>query len=242
MSSGRAQGGDDRLIHVATDGESYGHHTKWGDRALAYALHREAKAQDYLITNYGEYLDRQPPKWEAELKLGPNGEGTAWSCAHGVGRWIRDCGCSTGAQEGWNQAWRAPLREALDILRDGLVPEFEREAGLLLHDPWAARDAFIDVVLDPSDSQPPLFPGGPGPASLGPAEEQVRALSLLDLQRQCMLMYTSCGWFFTEISGIETIQILKYACRLMDDLAELGFVRPAPRIPGKLARGQEQPA
>ncbi len=218
---GRAQGGEGRLVHVATDGESYGHHSKWGDRVLAYALRHEAKQQGFRVTNYGAFLDGNPPYFEADIKAGPDGEGTAWSCAHGVGRWIRDCGCHTGGQPGWDQAWRGPLREALDVLRDGLAPEFERAAGALLKDPWAARDAFIDVLLDPENAKPRFFEAHARRDLSAP--EQVRALSLLDMQRQCLLMYTSCGWFFNDLSGIETVQILKYACRALDYAAELGL-------------------
>ena len=44
-----------------------------------------------------------------------------------------------------------------------------------------------------------------------PFAENVSVLKLLEIQRQSMLMYTSCGWFFEDISGIETVQILQYA-------------------------------
>jgi alpha-amylase/alpha-mannosidase (GH57 family) len=233
----RAEKGDTRIVNVATDGESYGHHTKWGDRTLAYALKHEASAQDYLITNYGEYLDRCPPVWEAEIKSGPDGEGTAWSCAHGVGRWIRDCGCQTGAKEGWNQAWRTPLRKALDELRDYAVTCFEEGASSLLRNPWAARNEFIAVLLDPSHDSRSRFLALHAARPLSEAE-QVRALAMLDMQRQAMLMYTSCGWFFNEISGIETVQILKYACRLMDDLSELGYKPPRKEFLAILGQAQ----
>ena len=237
----RAQGGEDRLIHVATDGESYGHHTKFGDRALAYALGREAKQQGFEVTNYEAYLQAHPPTMEVEVKLGPNGEGSSWSCVHGAGRWSRDCGCETGGQAGWNQAWRAPLREALDILRDALAAEFEREAGKLLKDPWAARDAFISIVLDPTEAPKAHFFSDHALRSLD-AEEQMRALSLLDLQRQCMLMYTSCGWFFNDLAGIETVQILKYACRALDYAAELGLSAPRQAFLMKLAEAHSNRA
>ncbi|HXC65015.1 MAG TPA: DUF3536 domain-containing protein, partial [bacterium] len=193
--------------------------------------------QDYLITNYGEYLDRCPPVWEAEIKSGPDGEGTAWSCAHGVGRWIRDCGCHTGGQEGWNQAWRGPLRDALDFVRDTLAPEFERAAGALLKEPWAARDAFIDVVLDPGEAARARFFQAHAQRPLTD-EEQVRALSLLDMQRQCLLMYTSCGWFFSDLSGIETLQVLRYAARALDYASELGLRSPREGFLSRLRQGR----
>ncbi len=222
---GRAQKGEGRIVGTATDGESYGHHTKWGDRTLAYALSHEAHSQDFVISNFGEYLEKHPPGWECEIKPGPEGEGTSWSCAHGVGRWIRDCGCQTGGRPGWNQQWRGPLRKALDYLRDFAAGCFEKGASPLFKDAWAARDAFIQVILEPGAESRERFLAAHAQRELG-VEEKVRALSLLDMQRQAMLMYTSCGWFFTELSGIETLQVLKYACRLMDDLSQLGFSPP----------------
>ena len=229
----RAQGGPARVVHVATDGESYGHHSRWGDRVLAYALRKEARAQGFNVTNYGAYLAAHPPLLEADIKAGPGGEGTAWSCAHGVGRWTRDCGCHTGGLPGWNQAWRAPLRQALDLLRDALAPEFEKAARSLLRDPWAARDAFIDVVLDPSAPAKARFFEAQASHALSD-DEQTRALALLDMQRQCLLMYTSCGWFFNDLSGIETVQILKYACRALDYAVELGLRSPREAFLAKL--------
>ncbi len=213
------------LVHVATDGESYGHHSRWGDRVLAYALLTEAPARGFRVTNYGAHLESHPPRFEADIHLGEDGLGSSWSCVHGVGRWMRDCGCHTGGEEGWNQQWRGPLRAALDHLRDSLAPEFERALGALLRDPWAARDAFVRVVLDPSPASKDRFFEEQGAGSLGPAGRR-RALGLLDMQRQCLLMYTSCGWFFNDLQGIETVQILKYAARALDYAVELGLRNP----------------
>src|SRR5438105_1529400 len=129
-----------QMINVATDGETYGHHFKFGDLCLAHALEEEAPARGFTITNYGEYLNQHAPEFEVEINNGPNGEGTSWSCPHGVGRWIRDCGCHTGGEAGWNQAWRTPLREALDFLRDKNIEYFENTRGELFTFPWLARD------------------------------------------------------------------------------------------------------
>src|SRR5919107_1439154 len=134
------------LVNVATDGESYGHHFRFGDRCLAYALDTEAARQGFRVTNYGEFLDTHEPAFEVEIRQGPDGEGTAWSCAHGLGRWTRDCGCNAGAPEGWNQRWRTPLRAAFDLLRDDLAPKFEEACGRLLRDPWEARDAYVELL------------------------------------------------------------------------------------------------
>jgi alpha-amylase/alpha-mannosidase (GH57 family) len=207
------------MINIATDGETYGHHFKFGDLCLAHALTGEAPARGLTVTNYGEYLDGHLPAFEVEINNGPNGEGTSWSCAHGIGRWIRDCGCQTGGESGWNQRWRTPLRAALDFLRDENIPHFEATRNELFTFPWTARDESIRLILDPATSREEFVSAHAG-RWLSEAQ-RTRALTYLELQRALLLMYTSCGWFFNDISGIETIQILKYAARaidLMDDL------------------------
>ena len=207
------------MINLATDGETYGHHFKFGDLCLAYAVELEAPARGFQLTNYAEYLDEHPAKSEVEIYHGPDGEGTSWSCQHGVGRWIRDCGCQTGGEAGWNQRWRQPLRQALDYLRNENISYFEATRGTLFIDPWAARDESIALVLNPRHSREQfLFEHAGRRAS---PDEQWRALAYLELQRMLLLMYTSCGWFFNDISGIETIQILKYAARAIDLMGEL---------------------
>lgn len=225
---GRAQGGEDRLVHTATDGESYGHHTHFGDRSLAYALTHEAPRRGYVVTNYGAFLDRHPPTLQVELKPGPDGEGTAWSCAHGVGRWVRDCGCHTGGREGWNQSWRGPLRRALDFLRDTVQNSFEQKRGVLFLDPWATRNDYIELILDPRRDKKEFLDRHAG--RILTAQERTRALMFLEIQRQAQLMYTSCGWFFSDVSGIETVQILKYAGRIFDLMGRLGLEVPKERF------------
>jgi alpha-amylase/alpha-mannosidase (GH57 family) len=202
------------LVNVATDGETYGHHFKFGDLCLAHALEIEAKEAGFWITNYGEYLEHHPPEFEVEVNNGPEGEGTSWSCAHGVGRWSRDCGCHTGGEAGWNQGWRGPLRAALDFLRDNTAGYFESLGTELLRDPWAARNAYIQVVLDEGRSWK-MFLNEHASGPLSTAEEE-RVLTLLEIQRNALLMFTSCGWFFSDLAGIETIQIMKYAARVME--------------------------
>ena len=223
----QAPGGEARLVHIATDGESYGHHTRLAERGLAYALSVEAPARGFTVTNYGSFLERHPPTMEVEIQAGPDGEGTAWSCAHGVGRWCRDCSCQTGGQPGWNQAWRTPLRAALDHLRDAAAHHFAEVGGDLFVDPWAARDTYIDVLLDRSRRDQWLDRVCCRPLSTG---DRIRALSLIEIQRHAQLMYTSCGWFFTELSGIETVQVLKYAGRVLSGLEELDLGSPRERF------------
>lgn len=199
-----------QLVNIATDGESYGHHTKFGDMALAYVLKIKAQDEGFVLTNYGEYLHKFRSDWEVDIK-----QASSWSCFHGVGRWKEDCGCSTGGHPGWNQKWRKPLRNALDYLRDELSVLFENEGKKYFKlDVWQTRNRYIDVILDRSERVIKAFQKEFFKENLSD-EEKVRAMELLEIQRQAMLMYTSCGWFFSEISGIETTQIMKYAARAM---------------------------
>jgi alpha-amylase/alpha-mannosidase (GH57 family) len=211
--------GEKKMINLATDGETYGHHFKFGDLCLAHALTEEAPARGFNITNYGNYLDQHPPKLEVDIDNGPDGEGTSWSCQHGLGRWTRDCGCHTGGEAVWNQTWRGPLRQALDFLRDENVGHFENTRDVLFIDPWRTRDDSIALILDKQYSREEFLLDHAGRWLSG--EAQQRALAYLELQRMLLLMYTSCGWFFNDISGIETIQILKYAERASDLMEQL---------------------
>ena len=199
-----------QLVHIATDGETYGHHHRYGDMALAYALRTIATHVDVRLTNYGEFLQQHPPTHAVEIV-----ENTSWSCAHGVERWRSDCGCSTGGQPTWRQTWRAPLRQALDWLRDTLAPLYEQQGRQVFRDPWAARNDYIRLVLDRATAQQQSFFVQHAARDLTAAERGT-ALQLLEMQRQAMLMYTSCGWFFAEVSGLETVQILQHAMRVLE--------------------------
>jgi alpha-amylase/alpha-mannosidase (GH57 family) len=209
-----------QMVNVAIDGETYGHHFKFGDLCLAHLLEVEAPREGFWITNYGEFLDRCPPQHEVEIQAGPHSEGTACSCAHGISRWIRNCGCHTGGESGWNQEWRGPLRVALNYLRDRASEGFEELGGKLFTDPWAARNAYIEVLLKRRSPSDFLKQYAKGP--LLPADE-IRAFMLLEMQRNSLLMFTSCGWFFFDISGIETIQVMKYAARVIELSDQLGL-------------------
>jgi alpha-amylase/alpha-mannosidase (GH57 family) len=204
-----------RLVHIATDGETYGHHRHFGDMALAYALHAIESGNRARLTNYGSYLEENPPSHEVEIL-----ENTSWSCVHGIERWRSDCGCNTGAHPGWNQAWRAPLRQALDWLRDAVAPAYEKRSRAFLKDPWHARDAYIKVILDRSPAGVNEFFHEHAVKELSDAEK-IETLKLLELQRHSLLMYTSCGWFFDDLSGIETIQVLQYAGRTIQLAQEI---------------------
>lgn len=207
---------DPQLVHVATDGESYGHHHRYGEMALSYALHHIESDNMAKLTNYSEFLQRYPSTHEVKIV-----EQTSWSCAHGVERWKADCGCSTGIHSEWTQAWRAPLRKAMDWLRDHLIPIYEREIDSYSIDPWQARDDYIDVILNRSVQNVEGFFLRSGVQERS-REEKSKLLKLLEMQRFAMLMYTSCGWFFDEISRIETIQVMQYANRAMQLNEEVG--------------------
>ena len=197
----------DQLVNVATDGESYGHHCQFGDMALAFALSSMEQNSEIKLTVYGEFLAGHPPTHQVEIH-----EGSAWSCAHGVGRWKENCGCNSGGHAGWNQKWRTPLRQGLNRLRDRLAALYETQAGKLLKDPWLVRDEYINVILDRSPENIARFFERHARRALT-EDEQDASLRLLEIQRHAMLMFTSCGWFFDEISGIETVQVIQYAAR-----------------------------
>jgi len=214
---------DGTPVVVATDGETFGHHHKFADRALAYAFDHEAGIAGVRVVNASELVSEVPPTHEVRVRE------SAWSCAHGVLRWKDDCGCSTGGGADWNQAWRAPLRHALDILRDHSIEVFERRGASVLRDPWGARDAYIDVILGRRSIDDFLY------EHRGEERDDVLALSLLEAQRHALLMYTSCGWFFNDIAGIETQQVLRYAARLIDLLDEIGEHAPVDHFLDVLA-------
>jgi alpha-amylase/alpha-mannosidase (GH57 family) len=196
-----------QLVHIATDGETYGHHHQRGDMALAYALNHIEENDLAKLTNYGEYLSMHRPRMEAEIW-----ERSAWSCPHGVERWNSNCGCNSGGHPEWNQEWRLPLRQAFDWLRDTIVPRFEEKGRELFANVWSARNDYISVILNREVTNREKFFTEHATHKLS-RDEQVLALKLLEMQRYAMLMYTSCGWFFDELSGIETTQVIQYAAR-----------------------------
>ncbi len=207
-----------RLVNVATDGESYGHHFKFGEMALSWLFNRVEGENEIFLTNYGQFLELFPPEKEVELF-----ENSAWSCSHGVGRWYRDCGCSVGRNPSWNQKWRGPLREGMDWLSKELASIFERQAQRLLKDPWRARDDYIKVLLDPSDKGKAGFIGR-NSSGIQSDEQKTELFQLMESQRMSLYMFTSCGWFFDDISGLEATQVLMYASRAMELVREWSSV------------------
>jgi len=213
-----------QLVHCATDGESYGHHRRFGEMALATAVRQLETDDDVTLTNYGAFLAAHPPTHEVEIH-----ERTSWSCAHGVERWRSDCGCRVRGTT--HQRWRGPLRESLDWLRDEIDAFYETRAAIWLKDPWEARDDYVNVLLDRSPQRLDAFFGRHQRLSLDPTA-RLEARRLLELQRNRLLMYTSCGWFFDELSAIEPVQILRYAAMALQYLADLG----GPRLEDEFVR------
>jgi alpha-amylase/alpha-mannosidase (GH57 family) len=216
-----------QLVHCATDGETYGHHSRFGEMALAAAVQQIEAEGTATLTNYGAFLAANPPTHEVEIR-----ERTSWSCAHGIERWRSDCGCRTRGD--WHQRWRAPLREALDWLRDQIDPYFEARASAHLKDPWAARDDYAAALLDRSPERLAAFFAAHAHGNLDPTA-RVEARRLLELERHRLLMYTSCGWFFDEISAIEPVQILRYAAMALQYLNDLGLGRLEDEFVRRLA-------
>ena len=224
-----AEGSAPTLCHIATDGETYGHHHRYGDMALAWALQQvEQGWNGTRLTNYAEFRARVPATWEVQLV-----ENSSWSCVHGTARWRDDCGCN-GGKQGWNQQWRRPLRDTLDWLRDQAAAALDHVGRLLFHDPWAARDAYIDVLLARTPEARDAFLAVHAAHTLD-ADERVRALSLMEMARHAMLMYTSCGWFFDDLSGIETVQCMQYAARVAELIEAVGGAPVEPELVDRLS-------
>jgi len=221
-----------QLVHIATDGETYGHHHKKGDMALAFCLDQIDQNSEVSLTNYGQFLSLFPPDHEVKIN-----ENSSWSCVHGVERWRSNCGCNSGKPE-FTQTWRAPLRDALDWLRESLTEIFQSEGEKMFPDPWKARNEYIRVISNRDDTSVEAFLKEYAVVD----SDSNKALRLLEMQRHAMLMYTSCGWFFDELSGIETVQVIQYACRavqlskqLTERVLEGEFLRRLEMAPSNIA-------
>jgi hypothetical protein len=210
--------GQPQLVSIATDGETYGHHQRHGDMALTYCLYHIETNRLASFSIFADYLEKHPPVHEVEIV-----ENSSWSCIHGIERWRDDCGCNSGMHPGWHQGWRLPLRNALDWLRDTLIPLCTKEIALYLKDPWLPREEYIDVILDRSEESVQGFLKRHAVRELS-REEKTKSLKLLEIQRHTQLMFTSCGWFFDEISGIETVQVLQYASRALQLAREVSGI------------------
>ncbi len=217
-----------QLVHIATDGESYGHHHHHGEMALADCLNFIQQESEVELINYGAYLEKFPPEYEVKIH-----ENSSWSCVHGVERWRSNCGCNTGGHSNWNQNWRQPLRELLDWLRDELIVVYEKEAKKYLNDPWEARNEYIHVILNRQEYIIQQFIKKQARRELH-EEEVTTVLRLLEMQRNALLMFTSCAWFFDEVSGIETDQVLQYALRTIHYTSQVANLDLHPEFLNKL--------
>jgi alpha-amylase/alpha-mannosidase (GH57 family) len=206
-----------QLVNIATDGETYGHHQRFGEMALAYFNNVLEKDTSVRLTNYGEFLSLYPPGWEVEII-----EKSSWSCIHGVERWRSDCGCSLSRDPKVHQRWRQPLRDALNYLKQEMDTLFEREGAGLFKDPWKALGGYVNVIMNRDDNQIRAFLAEQGNEGAQTDQQRGQAIKLLEMQRHGQLMFTSCAWFFDDIAGLETIQILKFAARAIQ-LAERYF-------------------
>ena len=214
------------LVTIAADGETFGHHHVYGDRLLAYALAVEAPRRGIEVVTVARFLHATEERQPATIIE------SAWSCAHGVERWRSDCGCSTGGPPGWNQRWRAPLRAALDLLRDAIDEVFERRGSAVLRDPWSARDAYVRVLIGAITVDEFLTEHALS------RDADIEALTLLEAQRHSLAMFTSCGWFFNDLAGLETVQVMRYAARAMDLVRELGEEPPFDAFIAKLGEAE----
>lgn len=198
-----------QLLNIATDGESYGHHHVHGEMALAYMLHVVERDRLAVLMNYGEFLEAHPP--EAEVRIWNN---SSWSCVHGVERWKSDCGCNSGGRPGWKQNWRGPLREAFRFLADKAADVYDDMAPEYFENPGRALERYIHVLLHPKLEAFRRFlqeEGRPGVRE----GDNLEVLRLMEMMRNAHLIFTSCAWFFDEISGLEAVQNLKYGGRLI---------------------------
>lgn len=203
---------DDDALIVATDGEIYGHHEPFGDMCLSSLIYNYSmKSNQIRFMNFGEYLEAFPPQYETEISLGDDNLGSSWSCAHGVGRWYRDCGCHTGGEAHWNQKWRKPLREAYDIIKSKIDQVYVDSIGGLIDDPWHLRNDYIECL---NDSPIDLIIEKHSTGKIT-EQQKKKIIKLLEMQKYSLFMYTSCAWFFTELSGIETVQTMKYAYKAL---------------------------
>lgn len=213
-----------QLVHIATDGESYGHHHKLGEMALSYCLHSIEEEEGAKLTIYGEFLEKFPPEFEVQIQ-----EETSWSCYHGVERWRSDCGCNTGGNEGWTQEWRAPLRNMFDWIREELITLYEEEMKEFTNSPWDVRDKYISVILNRDTDNVKNFLKEHFGHNLSD-HDKVKLLKLLEMQYHAMLMYTSCGWFFDEVTGIESMQDIFYATRAIQLAEEVSGKEYEPKF------------
>lgn len=225
-----------QLVSVASDGEVFGHHFREGASALAGALSIIGKERGAELTNYAAFLDACPPEYEVDIV-----QQSSWSCSHGVERWRGDCGCGGGSSRGWNQAWRGPLRASLEWLADGVDRVWARNAPSFFTDPRAALEDYTVCLCRDAAAETRKFLSSHCPGRLHHSDAE-KALSLLEMARARQLMFTSCAWFFDELSGLEPVQAMKYAARAAElarsfgEELEAGLLERLEKAPSNISR------
>jgi len=213
------------LLHFATDGETFGHHKKDASEVLKSAL--EALEKKIKLTNYSAFLKLFPSTKEVMIK-----EMSSWSCPHGVERWRKDCGCSTAGEPGWNQKWRAPFREAMEWLKTEIDKVFDKIGSRLLKEPWEALLDYVDILVKGKKAHVKFFSDH---AKVFSDLGKIQILKLMEMQRMAQLMFTSCGWFFADISGLEAIYNMRCAARAIELAKELNGVSLEERYTNMLS-------
>ena len=201
---------DTGFVLIATDGESYGHHHYHGEMALAYAQEQLEARGDCRLTNVASWLSRNPATVKGRLV-----ERSSWSCPHGVGRWSEDCGCKMDHSRDWHQAWRPVLRATLESVRDQARDALSKLGATLFKDAAQARDSYVDVLLATTsfDDWYAVHAGKK------PNAEQAR--TWLEIQKNLLAMFTSCAWFFDDVTGLEPVQNIRLATAAMEQLRTL---------------------
>jgi alpha-amylase/alpha-mannosidase (GH57 family) len=211
-SGGSAVDGDAHLTaglrSLATDAETFGHHHRFGEMALARAIDR-LDGHRLALVSYAEWLHRHGCQQVAVLV-----EDTSWSCAHGIERWRSDCGCCIDVVTDSSQQWRTPLRLAIDWLVARSVELTETFGRSVLVDPWAARDAYVEVLI-----------GAIGSAAFarvhGRNDHHTDALVWMEAHRHLLMAQSSCAWFFDHADGHEVGIILAQARVAIEHLESL---------------------
>ncbi|MDL2285255.1 DUF3536 domain-containing protein [Desulfovibrio sp. OttesenSCG-928-F07] len=204
--------GNNSLLTLATDGETYGHHFTFGEMALAYVIAQGYAERDGIaLTNFASYLEQNPPTQTAVLH-----EPSAWSCAHGVERWNSDCGCSTGGHVGWNQKWRTPLREALNKMKTVVDNHYFTTGTEIFNNPQAALLEYGEVLVNPSCGHEFME------KHLKAPQKRVLAWQILRMQESALSAFASCAWFFDDIARIEPLNAMRFMLRTLEIMKHAG--------------------
>ena len=203
------------LVVLSTDMETFGHHHRHGEMALAHAVEAWRGRSDVELITAERYLQRHPATEPGRLV-----ERTSWSCAHGVERWRSDCGCRFEEVDGQDQRWRRPLRDVLDAVADIAGRLFNDHAGADLVDPWAARYDYGMVLGARPERRAGMRDQFLG-KHLAPGGSAERAWVWMEAERLRLEAWSSCAWFFDSPDRIETVQVLVEARASLERYGQL---------------------